>query len=106
MCMYMCLWMQLGCSEWAIHAYAHHSYTAITYTRLFFYFRGIGWNGSSYTGGYKQGNRNGKGELKLVDGGREIAYYVDGKAEGAAKYYDKNGNEEDRFYKNGKLVKK
>ena len=33
-----------------------------------------------------------------------IAYYVDGKKEGAAKYDDQNGNEQDRFYKNNRLV--
>ena len=49
---------------------------------------------------------NGKGEEEWGDGSREIAYYVAGKGkEGAAKYYDKDGNEEGRFYKNGKLVK-
>ena len=38
-------------------------------------------------------------------GSREIAYWVKTfTKEGAAKYYDKNGNEEDRFYKNGRLV--
>ena len=40
----------------------------------------------------------------MADGSREIAYYVDNNKKGAAKYYDQNGNEEDRFYKNGKLV--
>ena len=75
-------------------------------TVLFFYFRNINWDGESYTGGYKKGSRNGKGEYEWADGSREIAYYVDGDKEGAAKYYDKNGNEEDRFYKNDKLVKK
>ena len=71
---------------------------------LFYYFRGI-YDGWSYTGGYKQGWKNGKGEEVEADGSREIAYWVAGKGkEGAAKYYDKNGNEEDRFYKNGELV--
>ena len=84
----------------------HHSYTLLSYysTILLFYFRYIWDSGSSFTGGCKQGNRNGKGEYEWADGSREIAYYVDGKAEGAAKYYDKNGNEQDRFYKNGELV--
>ena len=73
---------------------------------LFFYFRYIrGRDGESYTGGYKQNKRNGKGEKVKADGSREIAYYVDGWKEGAAKYYDIYGNEEDRFYKDGKLVK-
>ena len=58
----------------------------------------------SYTGGYKLGRWNGKGEYEWTDGSREIAYYVDGNKEGAAKYYDKNGKEKDRFYKNDKLV--
>ena len=40
-----------------------------------------------------------------ADGSREIAFYVDDNKEGAAKYYDQNGNEEVRFYKNNKLVK-
>ena len=75
-------------------------------TFLFFYFRLIWDDGESYTGGYKQGNRNGKGEEEWKDGSREIAYRVDWKKEGAAKYYDKNGNEQDRFYKNDELVKK
>ena len=73
-------------------------------TFLFFYFRYIDDNGYSYTGGYKQDNRNGKGEEEWADGSREIAYWVDGYREGAAKYYDENGNEEDRFYKDGYLV--
>ena len=47
---------------------------------------------------------NGKGEEKWEDGSREIAYYVEGWKEGAAKYYDENGNEQNRFYKDGKLV--
>ena len=89
------------------NAHAHITLTLLIYysTFLFFYFRRIwSYDGSSYTGGYKQGRRNGKGEEEWKDGSREIAYRVDGKREGAAKYYDKNGNEEDRFYKNGKLV--
>ena len=65
---------------------------------LLSYFREIFSSGSSYTGGYKQGKRNGKGEEEWADGSREIAYRVDGKREGAAKYYDENGNEYDRFY--------
>ena len=44
---------------------------------------------------------NWKGELEYLDGSREIAYRVNDKKEGAAKYYDKNGNEQDRFYKDG-----
>ena len=91
------------------NAHAHITLTLlICYsTFLFFYFRFIYDNGwSSYTGGYKQGDRNGKGEEEWKDGSREIAYYVDHKKEGAAKYYDENGNEEDRFYKNGELVEK
>ena len=71
---------------------------------LFYYFRGIGSSGWSYTGGYKQGNGNGKGEEEWADGSRQIAYYVDDKKEGAAKFYDENGKEEDRFYKNDRLV--
>ena len=71
---------------------------------LFYYFREITDDGSSYTGGYKQGRRNGKGEIEWADGSREIAYWVDDKKEGAAKYYDENGNEEDWFYKNDELV--
>ena len=89
------------------NAHAHITLTLLIYysTFLFFYFRNIyGWNGESYTGGYKQGDWNGKGEVEWEDGSREIAYWVDWKKEGAAKYYDQNGNEEDRFYKNDKLV--
>ena len=52
----------------------------------------------------KKGRWNGKGDQKLWNGSREIAYWVDDKKEGAVKYYDKNGNEQDRFYKNNKLV--
>ena len=107
---YVLVWMQLGCNEWTIHAYANitltHSLTnlATLYTHLFFYFRKIWDDGDSYTVGYKQGEWNGKGEWEWADGSREIAYYVDGKAEGAAKYYDKDGHEEDKFYINGELV--
>ena len=63
-------------------------------------------NGYSYIGGYKQGRKNGEGEEESADGSRFIAYWVDDKKEGAAKYYDENGNEQDRFYKKGKLVEK
>ena len=96
------VWMQL-----VNNAHAHHSYKLLIYssTILFFYFRNIHNNGS-YTGGYKQGYRNVKVEFEWVDGSRQIKYYVKDKKEGAAKYYDKNENEEDRFYKNGRLVKK
>ena len=85
----------------------HNSYSLLIYysSFLFFYFRYIrGRNGESYTGGYKQGWRNGKGEYEWADGSRQIAYWVDGKREGAAKYYDENGNEEDRFYEDDELV--
>ena len=89
-----------------------HSLTSLYTTILIYslihllsYFRFINWHGWSYTGGYKQDERNGKGEDKYPDGSREIAYYVDGYKEGAAKYYDENGQEEDRFYIDGKLVK-
>ena len=74
-------------------------------TLLFFSFRFIYDDGWSYTGGYRQGYRNGKGEEEWADGSREIAYRVAGKGkEGAAKHYDKNGNEEDRFYEDDNLV--
>ena len=33
-----------------------------------------------------------------------IAYYANEWKDGAAKYYDNNGNEQDRFYKNDELV--
>ena len=90
------------------NAHAHITLTLLIYysTFLFFYFRVIWNNGWSYTGGYKQGKWNGRREEVKADGSREIAYWVDGKKEGAAKYYDENGNEQDRFYKNGELVKK
>ena len=96
-------WMQL-----VNNAHTHITLTLLIYysTFLFFYFRWIYYDGSSYTGGWKQGDRNGKVEEEWADGSREIAYYVDWTKEGAAKYYDENGNEEDRFYKNGRLVKK
>ena len=32
--------------------------------------------GFSYTGGYKQGRRNGKGEFKWTDGSIKIAYNI------------------------------
>ena len=85
----------------------HHSYTLLIYysTILFFYFRHIWSYGDSYIGVYKQGWKSGKGEEEWEDGSREIAYWVDDKKEGAAKYYDENGNEQDRFYKNGELFK-
>ena len=82
----------------------HHSTLPYFPTHLLSYFRKINRYGESYTGGYKQGNYNGKGEYEWADGNREIAYYVDGNKEGAAKFYDKNGNEQDRFYKYGELV--
>ena len=34
------------------------------------------YDGRSYTGGYKQGWRNGKGEEEWADGSRQIAYWV------------------------------
>ena len=34
------------------------------------------YNDESYTGGYKQGRMNGKGEEEWVDGSKEIAYWV------------------------------
>ena len=94
-------WMQL-----VSNAHAHITLILlICYsTFLFFYFRSITYDGDSYTGGYKQGRANGKGEEEWANGSREIAYFVNGKKEGAAKYYDKNGNEQDRFYKDDKLV--
>ena len=33
-----------------------------------------------------------------------IAYYVDGKAEGKAKYYYKDGTEKDTLYKDDEIV--
>ena len=97
------VWMYL-----VINAHAHITLTLLIYysTFLFFYFRYIRDYGWSYTGGYKQGSRNGKGEYEWENGSREIAYWVDGKKEGAAKYYDWYGNEQDRFYKNGNWVVK
>ena len=97
------VWMQL-----VSNAHAHITLTLLIYysTFLYFYFRWITYHGESYTGGWKQGKWNGKGEKEWKDGSREIAYWVDDKKEGAAKYYDKNGNEEDIFYKNDELVKK
>ena len=95
------VWMQL-----VSNAHAHITLTLLIYysTFLFFYFRYIYYDGESYTGGFKQGRENGKVEYEWADGSREIAYYVDWNKEGAAKYYDENGNEEDRFYKNDELV--
>ena len=99
------VWMQL-----VRNAHTHITLTLLIYysTFLFFYFRWISSrdDGESSTGVCKQGLWNGKGEEEWADGSREIAYYVDGKKEGAAKYYDKIGNEEDRFYDDDKLVKK
>ena len=96
-------WMQL-----VSNAHAHITLTLLIYysTILFFYFRYIEDDGESSTGVCKQGLWNGKGEYEWADGSREIAYRVDGKKEGAAKYYDQNGNEQDRFYKNGCRVYK
>ena len=52
--------------------------TILIYDRLLAYFREIdSWKGESYTGGYKQNKRNGKGEYELADGSKEIAYFVD-----------------------------
>ena len=90
--------VKIGCFGWLEQGYYKDG-------ELEYYGRVIDEFGKSYTGGYKQGNWNGKGEYEWEDRSREIAYYVDRKKEGAAKYYDKNGNEEDRFYKNDELVK-
>ena len=87
--------------------HAHLTLTLLIYysTFLFFYFRWIRSDGSSFTGGYKQGYRNGKGEYEFEDGRRVIAYWVDDyEKEGSAKYYDENGNEYGIFCKNNKLV--
>ena len=81
-----------------------HNFYLLIYYSTHFYFRYIDDDGWSYTGGYKQGWMNGKGEYEEADGSREIVYYVGSKKEGAAKYYDQNGEEEDRFYRNNKLV--
>ena len=84
--------------------YLNQSFFILLSTLLFFSFRYIDGNGRSYTGGWKQGKRHGKGEEEWADGSREIAYWVAGKGrQGAAKYYDRNGNEEDRFYKDDEL---
>ena len=110
--MYMiCIYDMLLCAsvvrmQLVSNAHAHITLTLLIYysTFLFFYFRDIDSSGWSYSGGVKQGNANGKGEEEWADGSREIAYYVDDNKEGAAKYYDENGKEEDRFYKNDELV--
>ena len=102
----MLLWISVVWMQLVSNAHAHITLTLLIYysTFLFFYFRSILYNGWSYTGGLKQGRRNGKVEEEWEDGSREIAYCVDGNKKGAAKYYDKNGKEEDRFYKNHKLL--
>ena len=55
-------------------------------------------NGESYTGGYKQGKKHGKGEEEWKDGSREIANYVNGVKEGTAWYFDENGKAKFKFY--------
>ena len=76
----------------------------LSFSSLILSFRFIEYDGWSYTGGYKQDKYNGKGEYEFADRSREIAYYIDDKKEGAARYYDKNGKKEDRFYKDDELV--
>ena len=67
-------------------------------------FRNFYHDGDYYIGGYRQGQKHGKGENEWADGDREIAYYVNDKREGKAKYYCKDGTEKDRMYKNDKVV--
>ena len=61
-------------------------------------------DGINYIGGYRQDEFHGKGVGELVNGDREIAYCVNNRREGKAKYFYKDGREEDRFYKDGKRV--
>ena len=89
------------------NAHAHITLTLLIYysTFLFFYFRYIMVEMENHTlEDINKVDGMEKESEEWEDGSREIAYWVDGKKEGAAKYYDENGNEEDRFYKNGKLV--
>ena len=82
-------------------------YTAYSNLPLHFYFilfRNFYYNGSSYIGGFRQNKKHGKGEVEYESGNREIAYRVDGNREGKAKYYYKDGREQDRLYKDGERV--
>ena len=62
------------------------------------------YDGYTYTGELRQDKRHGKGEEERANGRKEIAYWADGKKEGAAKYIDENGVEEDIFYKDDEIV--
>ena len=62
-------------------------------------------NGNYHIGGFRQHNFHGKGEFELEDGDREVAFFVDNKREGKAKYYSKDGTEQDRLYKDDEIVK-
>ena len=73
------------------------------YSHIFF--RTFLSNGNSYTGELRQDKAHGKGEFTWDDGSKQVGNYIDGKNEGSAMYYDKNGKKENRFYKDGKIVK-
>ena len=71
---------------------------------IYISFRDFFSNGDYYIGGVRQGKYHGKGEIEWKNGDREIAYYVYNKREGKAKFYYKDGIEEDRLYKDGEIV--
>ena len=72
---------------------------------IYISFRHFYSDGDYYIGGLRQKERHGKGEYEWKNGNREIAFYVDDKEEGQAKFYYKDKTEEDRLYKDGKRVK-
>ena len=71
---------------------------------IYISFRDFYLSGNYYIGGRRQNKKHGKGEFEWEDGDREIACWVDGKPEGKAKHYYKDGREEDRLYKDDEEV--
>ena len=98
--------------QWWVYINKQYSVPIICYIYIFaslisiyISFRTFYPDGDYYIGGFRQGEKHGKGEYEWKNGDREIAYWVDGKEEGKAKVYYKDGTEEDRLYKDGERVK-
>ena len=68
-------------------------------------FREICASGDIYEGGCNMGERHGKGEYEIYESGnRYIGQFVNSKAEGEFKIYDKEGNMTVKHYKDGEEV--
>ena len=79
-----------------------YNFSSLIY--IYISFRQFDSNGDYHIGGERQNKFHGKWEIERKSGDREIAYYVDGKREGKAKHYYKDGREEDRLFKDGERV--